>query len=315
VNDIRILTACALSLALGATVGQRAFAQSRQWGQDRSIEQISEHVYRWGSDNQFGDYVLTDDGIIVIDGHYCQSNTVAWLKSELERRYDVPVKFVVLSHDHQDHICHTGLFSDTATTVGHRNIVPHIVREQRDSAIPEITFDQQMDLRLGGVLLTLYYFGPSHSDNLIHIHIPEDRVLISIDTARNSLFPDLRDMDVHGALQVYRELSKLDDVEIVVPGHGPSLLTPDVFTRMHDFLQSLHDQVLEHMIAGRPLADIRRLVTMEDFSDLGGLDRSLDANIVTMYDYLYRYREPNRRIEPVEAIACIENPTACRTSN
>jgi len=289
-------------------------AQERQWGQNRTIEQISEHVYRWGSDNQFGAYVLTSEGIILIDGHYCQSNTVAWLKNELAMRHDVPVRLVVLSHDHQDHICHTGLFSDTAMTVGHRNIRPHILREHRDSAVPEITFDSEMDLHLGGVKVTLYYFGPSHSDNLIHIHIPQDRVLISIDAARNSLYPDLRDMDVNGALPMYRALSRLADVEIVVPGHGP-LLTQDAFMRMHDFLQSLRDQVLDHMIAGRSLPEIRQLVTMSEFSDLGGMDRSLDTNIVTMYDYLYRYREPNRPIQPAEAVACIEDTSDCRTEN
>ena len=289
-------------------------AQERQWGQNRTIEQISEHVYRWGSDNQFGAYVLTSEGIILIDGHYCQSNTVAWLKNELAMRHDVPVRLVVLSHDHQDHICHTGLFSDTAMTVGHRNIRPHILREHRDSAVPEIAFDSEMDLHLGGVKVTLYYFGPSHSDNLIHIHIPEDRVLISVDAARNSLYPDLRDMDVNGALPMYRALSRLDDVEIVVPGHGP-LLTQDVFMRMHDFLESLRDQVLDHMIAGRSLPEIRQLVTMSEFSDLGGMERSLDTNIVTMYDYLYRYREPNRPIQPDEAVACIEDSSDCRTEN
>ena len=66
--------------------------------QDPSITQISKSVYRWGSDNQFGVYILTSEGIIVVDGHYCQSNTTEWLKSELERRHAVPVKYVVLSH-------------------------------------------------------------------------------------------------------------------------------------------------------------------------------------------------------------------------
>ncbi len=310
-NELRHAMLVAICFLLGAA---GASAQDRQWGQDRTIEQISEHVYRWGSDNQFGAYVLTTEGIILIDGHYCQSNTVAWLKSELAERHDVPVRLVVLSHDHQDHICHTGLFSDTALTIGHRNIRPHIVREQRDSAVPEITFEEEMDLHLGGVKLTLYYFGPSHSDNLIHVHIPQDSVLISIDAARNSLFPDLRDMDVHNALPMYRALSKLDDADIVVPGHGP-LLTQDAYMRMHDFMESLHDQVLDHMIAGRSLPEIRRLVTMREFSDLGGFTRSLDTNIVTMYDYLYRYREPNRRIDPTEAVACIEESSDCRTEN
>ena len=127
------------------------YAQDRQWGQDRSIVQVSPSVYRWGSDGQYGAYILTDEGIILVDGHYCPSGTVAWLKEELARRHDVPVRFVVLSHDHQDHICHTELFSDTAVTVGHRLIRPHIVRENRISAVPQVTFEDEMDLHLGDV--------------------------------------------------------------------------------------------------------------------------------------------------------------------
>jgi glyoxylase-like metal-dependent hydrolase (beta-lactamase superfamily II) len=290
-------------------------SQERQWGRDRSIEQISAHVYRWGSDNQFGDYILTSEGIIVIDGHFCQSGTVAWLKNELATRHDVPVKYVVLSHDHQDHNCNSQVFSDTAVAVGHRNIVPHLVREKRLSAIPEITFEHEMDLVLGGVTVTLRYFGPSHSDNLIHVHVPQDKVLISIDIAREGLFPDLRDMDVHSTLRQLKVLANLADVEIVVPGHGPRLLGQDNFLKTHAFLQALHDRVLDLMIAGRPLPEIRRLVTMEEFSDVPGFANLLDPNIVTMYDFLYRYREPNMPINQLEAVSCIENSSACRTSD
>jgi glyoxylase-like metal-dependent hydrolase (beta-lactamase superfamily II) len=221
----------------------------------------------------------------------------------------------VLSHDHQDHICHSDLFSDTAVTIGHRNIRPHIVREHRISAVPEVTFEDEMDLHLGGVKVTLLYVGPSHSDNLIHVHVPEEGVLISIDVARNGLFPDLRDMDVHGMLRGLRTLSRLDSVDIVLPGHGTTLLKQDNFMRTHDFLQTLHDRVLDEMIAGRPLPEIRRRVRMDEFSDLAGLERYLDVNIVTMYDYLYRYREPNNRIGELEAVSCIENSSNCRTSD
>ena len=300
-----ILLASALSAA----------AQERRWGQDRSIEQVSQSVYRWGSDGQYGAYVLTTDGIIVVDGHYCPSGTMDWLKAELARRHDVPVRFLVLSHDHQDHICNSQVFSDTAVTVGHRNIRPHIVRENRISAVPEVTFEDEMDLHLGDVKVTLLYVGPSHSDNLIHVHVPDEGVLISIDVARNGLFPDLRDMDVHGMLRGIKTLSRLDNVDVVLPGHGPTLLGQDNFMRTHDFLQTLHDRVLDQMIAGRTLPEIRRLVRMDEFRDLGGLDAALDTNIVTMYDFLYRYREPNNRISELEAVSCIENSSACRTSD
>ena len=304
-----------VSLLLAALAIGPAAAQDRQWGQDRSIEQISESVYRWGSDGQYGAYILTSEGIIVVDGHYCPSGTVDWLKSELATRHDVPVRFLVLSHDHLDHICNSQVFDDTAVTVGHRNIRPHIVREGRISSVPDVTFENEMDLHLGGVKVTLLYVGPSHSDNLIHVHVPDEGVLISIDIARDVLFPDLRDMDVHGMLRGLRTLSKLDDVDVVLPGHGPRLLGQDNFMRSHEFLQTLHDRVLDHMIAGRTLPEIRQLVSMDEFSDLGGLDMFLDPNIVTMYDFLYRYREPNNRLTEFEAVSCIENSRACRTSD
>ena len=309
----RIGLCCALGAAL--VLGQAAYAQDRQWGRDRSIEQVSASVYRWGSDGQYGAYILTSEGIVVVDGHYCPSGTVAWLRQELARRHDVPVRYVVLSHDHQDHICNSQLFSDTAVAIGHRNIRPHIVREGRISAVPEVTFEDEMDLILGDLKITLLYVGPSHSDNLIHVHVPDEGVLISIDVARNSLFPDLRDFYVHEGIDGLRRLARLDNVATVLPGHGPALLGQDNFARMADFLQTLHDRVLDAMIAGRPLPEIRARVRMDEFRDLGGLDRYLDVNIVTMYDYLYRYREPNNRITELEAVSCIEDSSACRTSD
>ena len=105
-----------ISLALlGLSTSQEGNSQDRRWAHDESIEQITEHVFRFGSDNQFGAYIVTDDGIIVIDGHYCGSDTVAWLKSELEKRYDVPVRYTILSHDHASHACGTEQFDDTST--------------------------------------------------------------------------------------------------------------------------------------------------------------------------------------------------------
>ena len=293
-------------------------AQERVFrSETRSIEQISEHVYRWGSDNQYGAYILTDEGIIVVDGHYCASGTAQWLKSELDSRYDVPVRYVILSHDHQDHNCHTGIYSDTALGVGHANIVPHLVGENRNSIIPSITFEEEMDLRLGGVSLRLLYFGPTHSDNLIQIHVPEERVLIAVDSAKGrNLFPDFRDMDVNNQLKVMRTLATLEDVDVVLPGHGP-VTTQDAFLDHYDYLLALRENILGHMRAGRTLQEIKTLTDAsmrEDYGDYNGIDLFLEHNIVTMWDFLYRYREPNARITQEEATLCIEDSRQCRVN-
>jgi len=286
-----------------------------EYGVNRVIEQVSESVYRWGSDNQYGAYIVGSKSIAVVDGHYCQSGTVDWLNKEIQKRHDVPVRYVVLSHDHPDHICSTQVFSDTATGIGHRNLVPHIVRENRPSIIPEITFDTSMEVDLGGVSVNLLYFGPSHSDNLIQVHIPAEKVLVAVDIAKGrSIFPDYRDMDVHGMLKVLKQLAILDDVEIVLPGHG-DITNQQNFRDSYRFIKALRDEVLAMMVDGKSLHEMRDLIKMEDFSDYRNLDRFLDANIVTMWEYLYRYREPNQRITPDEAVLCREDLDKCRTSN
>ena len=314
---IRITAVISFTI-LGLSMSAAGIAQDREWANDQSIEQITEHVYRFGSDNQFGAYIVTDDGIIVIDGHYCGSDTVAWLKSELEKRYDVPVKYTILSHDHASHTCGTEQFDDTSIAIGSRYIRPHLVFEQRESAIPEILFDNELDLHLGGVYLKLMYLGPTHSDNLIQVHLPDERVLIAIDAARGKkLFPDFRDMDVNNQLRVFKILANLPDVDIVLPGHGP-IVDQDVFMDSHRYVSAMKMNVLELMAEGRPLQEIKvRVAAMikDDFGDYTMMDPYLIPNVVSMYDYLFRYREPNLSIKPDDAVRCIEDSTQCRTSS
>jgi len=238
-----------------------------------------------------------------------------WLKDEIAKRHNVPVKYVILSHDHPDHICNSQIFDDTAIGIGQTNILQHIVRENRPSIVPGITFDESMNLLLGGVTVKLLYFGPSHSDNLIQVHIPDEKVMIAVDLAKGrSLFPDYRDMDVHSTLRILKLLGNIGDVEIVLPGHG-SVTDQQNFRDQHRYLQALRDEVLKHMVAGKSLAEIRDLVTMAEFSDYGGYKRWIDQNVVTMWDYLYRYREPSQRITADEAVLCIEDVTKCRTAD
>jgi glyoxylase-like metal-dependent hydrolase (beta-lactamase superfamily II) len=300
------------------SISQAGFAQDREWAHDESIEQISEHVYRFGSDNQYGAYIVTDEGIIVIDGHYCGSDTIAWLKSELEKRYDVPVKYTILSHDHASHMCGTELFNDTSIAIGSRFIRPHLVFEKRESAIPEILFDNELDLHLGGVYLKLMYLGPTHSDNLIQVHIPDEGVLIAIDAARGKkLFPDFRDMDVNNEIKVLKILANLPDVDIVLPGHGP-IVDQDAFMTSRRYISVMKMTVLELMAEGISLQEIKVRVSAkfrDEFSDYAMMDQYLIPNIVSMYDYLFRYREPNISIKPDDAVRCIEDSTQCRTSS
>ena len=265
-----------------------------------SLVQVSESVFRTvhrpGAANS--SVIVTDEGLIVVDGTCRGDGNPTWLKQELGRLYDVPVKYVILSHDHEDHICDLHVFDDTAVTVSHARTREHIVREGRNTSVPDVVFQDEMEIHLGGKKLVLYYFGPTHSNNLIQVHFPEEGVLIAPDIARaekSLALPDFRDADIDGLIDTLGILAKLDDVELVVPGHwGPT--NQQSLLEYRDYVVALRDRVLAEMKAGASIEQILERVTMEDFSDYGNFDIWFRANVISMWDKMYRYREPNRDV-------------------
>ena len=289
-KKMKILVMFAL-LGMVCAFSRLAVAQGMGAGAD-TIVQLTDSVFRRGATSNI--FIVTDEGIIVVDGT-CDGGGQQWLKEELALRYDVPVRYVILSHDHEMHICGLQVFDDTAVTVAHRNALPHIVRESRNTSIPDITFEESMEIYLGGKRIVLYYFGPTHSDNLIQVHFPEEGILVATDMVRSGKaigLPDYRDSNVNNLIVALNQLAKLDDVDIVVPGHA-GLADQQGFVYFREWLEVLRDRVLDEMIAGHSIEEIVENVKMEDFSDYGNYRNWLRANVISMWDYLYRYREPS----------------------
>jgi glyoxylase-like metal-dependent hydrolase (beta-lactamase superfamily II) len=283
---------------LFAVICASAAAQDSDDGSPRLV-QLTESVYRVVHRPMAANtsVVVTDEGLIVIDATCRGQGNTEWLKPELDRRFGLPVKYVILSHDHSDHICGLQVFDDTATTVSHTNTRKHIVREGRNTSIPDVVFNDELEIHLGGKTLYLYYFGHTHSNNLIQIHIPEERILIAPDlawggTGKALVFPDFRDSHVENLIETLGVLSKLDDVDIVVPGHrGPT--TQQAFSYFRDYVVALQDRVLDELIQGATIEEILERVTMDDFSDYENYDWWLHSNVISMWDNMYRWREPD----------------------
>jgi glyoxylase-like metal-dependent hydrolase (beta-lactamase superfamily II) len=258
------------------------------------IEQLTPHVYRYGGLTN-GAFVVGTESIAVIDGQICGSNGTQWLKDELAKRFPgKPVKYTVLSHDHEMHICGLEVFSDTAIAISHVNAKGHIIREKRRTVIPQVTFDERMELDLGGIEVVLFYLGPTHTDNLIQVHIPAEKVLIAVDFVREGkslAMPELRDLSLDNSIRALGYLGRMEDVDIVVPGHG-GITTQQSFLYVRDFLVALKERVLEQMVAGKGIEEILETVTMDDFSDYGWFKQWIRANVITMWELMYHYREP-----------------------
>jgi glyoxylase-like metal-dependent hydrolase (beta-lactamase superfamily II) len=283
-----------LFLAFGISAVGSVGAQEMGAGAD-TIVQLSESVYRRGATSNI--FIVTDEGIIVVDGT-CDGGGQQWLKQELARRYDVPVRYVILSHDHEMHICGLQVFDDTAITIAHINARDHIIRENRNTALPDVVFEDTMEIYLGGKKVVLYYFGPTHSDNLIQVHFPEEGILVATDMIRSGKsigLPDYRDSEVNNLIDALGELSRLDNVDIVVPGHA-GLADQQGFVYFRTWLVALKERVLSEMVAGASIDDILDRVDMADFSDYENYENWLRPNVISMWDYLYRWREPSENL-------------------
>jgi glyoxylase-like metal-dependent hydrolase (beta-lactamase superfamily II) len=267
----------ALLILVGIALFQNVIAQEDFDGSP-SLVNITDNVYRTVHRPAAANSVViaTDEGLVVVDGTCRGEGDSAWLREELGRRFDVPVKYVVLSHDHEDHICDLHVFDDTAITISHALTREHILREKRNTSIPDVIFQDEMEFFLGGKQFILYYFGPTHSDNLIQIHIPDQGVLIAPDISRSGkslVLPDFRDADVNNLIDTLEKLSNLKNVDIVVPGHRGTT-TQDRFLDYQKFVMALRDRVLEQMINNASIEEILERVTMVRFLRLWKL-RSL----------------------------------------
>jgi glyoxylase-like metal-dependent hydrolase (beta-lactamase superfamily II) len=201
---------------------------------DQPLESIAELVrfapdsYGFRYQNHVSLFIVTGDGVILIDP--CgQGNprTPSMIKEAARSVTDQDVKYVVYSHWGADHGMGGAVFADTAQFVGHRNVVGKIA-EANDpgSPVPEITFDDHLDLNLGGTHLDLYWAGLSAKDDYIIVHHPASRLIMTVDYVQPKNAP-FRTLLGHPDRTAERQKWIADhlDFAVLISGHASPHMT------------------------------------------------------------------------------------------
>ena len=77
--------------------------------------------------------MVTPEGVIATDP--IDANAAAWLRDQIQDR-DQPIRYVIYSHDHADHIAGGEVFKEAgATVIAHENAKRAIIGEQA-AAVP-----------------------------------------------------------------------------------------------------------------------------------------------------------------------------------
>ncbi len=257
----------------------------------REITRIAGDVYRFRNDFHYSVFMVTPEGVVVTDP--INADAARWLKREIAKRFGLPVRYLVYSHDHADHSSGGEVFADTALVVAHENAKVQIVGEHRPTAVPQITFSDRMTIELGGKAVELVYLGLNHSDNLIVMRFPAERIVYAVDIVSRDTLPyrDFPNVYVDGLIESLTRLQSMD-FDILAPGHGELGTVADV-AAYRRYVEKLRAEVLGHMRAGRTLDEIKGLVTMDAYRNWGRYDQWRELNVEGMYRHLRLYRRPN----------------------
>ena len=271
------------------------FTLTPVWGQDppkRVISNIAGDLYRFQNNFHYSVFLVTSAGVLVTDPINVEA--ACWLKAEIARRFKQPVRYLVYSHDHVDHSSGGEVFADDgAIVIAHENAKRAIIGEKRPTAIPQITFKRKLTLELGGQQVILNYHGRNHSDNMISMLFPAQRVLYAVDfipvktvgykTLTDSWFPDW--------MRSLRRVESLD-FDTLVPGHGAIGNKADV-SAFRNYLQDLYDQVLALVREGKTLAQIQAAVDLSKYQAMAQFEAWMPLNVEGVYSRIQQHRRGN----------------------
>jgi glyoxylase-like metal-dependent hydrolase (beta-lactamase superfamily II) len=187
----------------------------------------TDNVYVFRNMNHQAMFVVTPDGVIATDPvAYGRPTGAQTYLDEIRKVTDKPVKYVVYSHHHFDHIAGGKAFKDAgATFIAHRRAKERLeLLKDPHTVVPdEAVSDRGRTIKLGGTTLELSYLGLNHSDSTLVMRLPKEKLLFIVDAIPVGAVPGRGMIDFY-PLEAEEFMKKVlaMDWERLIPGHpGP----------------------------------------------------------------------------------------------
>lgn len=280
--SMRFRAAIALALAISAAACVTAFtrptcaaAQAKPEAQLFELKKIGEGVYAAISPGESkaganAGFVIGDDSVAVIDT-FEDASAAKVLLDEIRKITKLPVRFVVNTHYHLDHVAGNGVFAETgAVVVAHRNVREWIHTENlkffgakitpdqkklvESLAAPSVVYSDSLDLYLGSRHLVLRFF-PGHTGGDTVVEIPDAHAVFCGDLFWRRTLPNLIDASTEKWIETLDKFQSIAPSGAFVPGHGDVGSAADV-KDFRAYLIELRTAVAAAQSAGKAGADL-----------------------------------------------------------
>jgi glyoxylase-like metal-dependent hydrolase (beta-lactamase superfamily II) len=227
-------------------------------------------------------FVVTPEGVIATDPiGYARRDASAMYLQEIRKITDKPVKYVVYSHHHYDHIAGGKPFKDQgAIFVSHQRAKERLEQlGDPHTVIPDQTFKSLRTITLGGTTLELRYLGLNHSDSTIVMRLPKEKIVFAVDFVSAGTMPGRGMIDSY-PIEWEDSLKRLlaMDWERMIPGHpapGGRLGTKKDVQDVLGILQEASAEVKKQALDGKCWDAAERDTKLDKYKDLPGYEVGL----------------------------------------
>jgi len=206
-------------------------------------------------------FVIGDEAVVVVDTFENAAAAQALL-GEIRMLTKLPIKFVVNTHYHLDHVAGNAVFAkEGAAIVAHHNVPAWIhtenlkffgkdIKPEQKSVVeslstPDVLYDSAIELRVGPTPIRVEYF-PGHTggDSVVIVQQDKSTVVFCGDLFWRQTLPNLIDASTLPWLETLSTLSKVSAESPItfVPGHGDPGTSAEV-TAFRGYLSDLREWV------------------------------------------------------------------------
>jgi glyoxylase-like metal-dependent hydrolase (beta-lactamase superfamily II) len=226
----------------------------------------------------------TSEGVILVDDMFDRNH--ADIMAQIRLVTDRPLRYVINTHQHDDHAGGDFKMLPIAEVIAHRNVRANLADLKRPYyedtpgtpiGLPRVTFSKELAVHLGGREVQAHYFGRGHTSGDAVIYFPDVRTIHTGD-----LYLNFRPGGRGGAparerppgVPIYVDYvqggsfldwsATLDEVlkldfDMVIPGHGPVATRADL-ARFRADLETMRTRLAGLIKGGRSKAELAKIL-------------------------------------------------------
>jgi len=228
------------------------------------------------------------------------------LIARIRKVTDKPIKWVINSHFHGDHTYGNAAFQAAGATFVTQQETARIMKlvQPKEMArrqdyfkehnydpnevkliLPDVTFDTQMSIYLGGREIRLMYFGPGQQPGDTFVLFPHDRALFTPGAFTSHSMPNMAfTTSVDNWVKLLDKVAARKDYDVILPAHGDMAHREDV-KELQSMLADEYATVKAAAAKGMTLEQAQQTLTFPQYKDWRNYSR-LKSEIQNLYELI-----------------------------